>query len=68
MIKKWVLKFLGLDNTQARVVELERVVIDQKTWIDRHESNLMILHKNVKALELVNNARVNPYKVKSKTK
>jgi hypothetical protein len=66
MIKKWILNTLGLANTQARVVELERIVIDQKTWIDRHESNLMVLHKNVTSLQLVNKARVNPYKLKSK--
>ena len=68
MFKKWLLNILGLTNTQARVVELERVVIDQKIWIDRHESNLMILHKKVTALELINKARLNPYKVRSKRK
>jgi hypothetical protein len=68
MFKKWLLNILGLTNTQARVVELERVVIDQKTWIDRHESNLMILHKKATALELINKARLNPYKKRSKMK
>ena len=51
-VKTWILDAFGLVDAYARIVELERVVIANKEWIDRHESNLMILHKNVKALEL----------------
>jgi len=68
MFKKWILKFLGLTNAYARIVELERVLKIREEWLDRHESNLMILHKKVIALELVGKARVNPYKLKSKKK
>tara|TARA_B100000809_G_scaffold259953_1_gene305960 strand:- start:2789 stop:2986 length:198 start_codon:yes stop_codon:yes gene_type:complete len=51
-VKTWILDAFGLVDAYARIVELERVVIANKEWIDRHESNLMILHKNVKALEM----------------
>jgi hypothetical protein len=51
-IKTWILDQFGLVDAYKRIVELERVVIGNKEWIDRHEGNLMILHKNVKALEL----------------
>ena len=66
MFKKWILKFLGLTNAYARIVELERVVIEQKKWLDRHENNLMLSHKNITALQLINKARTNPYKLRSK--
>jgi hypothetical protein len=65
-IKIWILDAFGLVDAYARIVELERIVIDQKTWIDRHESNLMLLHKNTTALQLINKARTNPYKLRSK--
>ena len=68
MIKKWLLNFLGLTNAYARIVELERIVVADKQWLNRHESNLMILHKKVTALEIVGKARVNPYKLRSKRK
>ena len=68
MIKKWILNFLGLTTAYARIVELERVLKVREEWLDRHESNLMILHKKVTALEIVGKARVNPYKLKSKRK
>jgi len=68
IIKKRILKFLGLTDAYARIVELERVVVANKQWLNRHESNLMILHKKVTALEIVNKARVNPYKVRRKYK
>ena len=51
-IKTWILDQFGLVDAYKRIVELERVVIGNKEWIDRHEGNLMILHKNVKALDL----------------
>ena len=68
MIKKWILNFLGLTTAYARIVELERVLKVREEWLDRHESNLMILHKKVTALEIVGKARVNPYKVRRKHK
>jgi len=51
-IKTWILDQFGLVDAYKRIVELERVVIEQKEWLDRHESNLMILHKKTTALEL----------------
>jgi len=51
-IKTWILDQFGLVDAYKRIVELERVVVEQKEWLDRHESNLMILHKKVIALEL----------------
>ena len=51
-IKTWILEQFGLVDAYKRIVELERVVVEQKEWLDRHESNLMILHKKVIALEL----------------
>jgi len=65
-IKTWILDQFGLVDAYKRIVELERVVIEQKEWLDRHESNLMLLHKNTIALQLINKARTNPYKVRSK--
>ena len=65
-IKIWILDQFGLVDAYARIVELERVVIEQKEWLDRHEGNLMLLHKNTIALQLINKARTNPYKVRSK--
>jgi hypothetical protein len=65
-IKIWILDAFGLVDAYARIVELERVVVEQKEWIDRHESNLMLLHRNITALQLINKARTNPYKIKSK--
>ena len=64
-IKTWILDQFGLVDAYKRIVELERVVIEQKEWLDRHESNLMLLHKNTIALQLINKARTNPYKVGS---
>ena len=51
-IKTWILDQFGLVDAYKRIVELERVVVEQKEWLDRHESNLMILHKKTTALEL----------------
>jgi len=51
-IKTWILDQFGLVDAYKRIVELERVVIEQKEWLNRHESNLMILHKKTTALEL----------------
>jgi hypothetical protein len=51
-IKTWILDQFGLVDAYARIVELERMLLQNKEWLDRHESNLMILHKNVKALQL----------------
>jgi len=65
-IKTWILDQFGLVDAYKRIVELERVVIEQKEWLDRHESNLMLLHKNTIALQLINKARTNPDKVRSK--
>tara|TARA_R100001244_G_scaffold103273_1_gene76838 strand:- start:103 stop:318 length:216 start_codon:yes stop_codon:yes gene_type:complete len=65
-IKTWILDQFGLVDAYKRIVELERVVMEQKKWIDRHESNLMSLHKDTTALQLINKARVNPYKLRSK--
>tara|TARA_R100000781_G_C4051998_1_gene117950 strand:- start:474 stop:677 length:204 start_codon:yes stop_codon:yes gene_type:complete len=53
MLKKWLLKFLGLENAYKRIVELERTIITQQEWLDRHESNLMILHKKITAAEFM---------------
>ena len=65
-IKIWILDAFGLVDAYARIVELERVVIEQKKWLDRHENNLMLSHKNITALQLINKARTNPYKLRSK--
>ena len=51
-IKTWILEQLGLENAYKRIVELERTIITQQEWLDRHESNLMILHKKTTALEM----------------
>jgi len=51
-IKTWILEQLGLENAYKRIVELERTIITQQKWLDRHESNLMILHKKTIALEM----------------
>ena len=51
-IKTWILEQLGLENAYKRIVELERTTITQQKWLDRHESNLMILHKKTIALEM----------------
>jgi hypothetical protein len=51
-MRTWILKQFGLVDAYKRIVELERIIIIQKEWLDRHESNLMILHKKTKALEL----------------
>jgi len=51
-MKTWILKQLGLENAYKRIVELERTIITQQKWLDRHESNLMILHKKTIALEM----------------
>ena len=51
-IKTWILDQFGLVDAYKRIVELERMLLQNKEWLDRHESNLMILHKNVKALQL----------------
>jgi len=50
MLKKWLLKFLGIEK---RIVELEKTTITQQEWLDRHESNLMILHKKITAAEFM---------------
>ena len=65
-IKIWILDAFGLVDAYARIVELERMVIEQKKCLDRHENNLMLLHKNITALQLINKARINPYKIRSK--
>jgi len=52
IMRTWILKQFGLVDAYKRIVELERIIIIQKEWLDRHESNLMILHKKTKALEL----------------
>ena len=41
-----------IQNAYKRIVELERTIITQQEWLDRHESNLMILHKKTTALEM----------------
>ena len=51
-IKRWILEQLGLEKEYKRIVELERTIITQQEWLDRHESNLMILHKKTTALEM----------------
>ena len=51
-IKTWILDQFGLVDAYKRIVELERTIITQQEWLDRHESNLMLLHKKTKALEL----------------
>ena len=51
-IKTWILEQFGLVDAYKRIVELERTTIQNKEWLDRHESNLMILHKHTTALKL----------------
>jgi len=51
-IKTWILDQFGLVDAYKRIVELERKTITQQEWLDRHESNLMLLHKKTKALEI----------------
>ena len=34
------------------MAQTPRTIITQQEWLDRHESNLMILHKKTTALEM----------------
>ena len=51
-IKTWILEQFGLVDAYKRIVELEKTAVTQQEWLDRHESNLMILHKHTTSLKL----------------